>query len=98
MTSSAGDFVDQFRRGLEEEMVRRWLTSSLAEFMEAHHADLVPMLGHPRLKWEAAADLFGRQGYRDRDGNAPTAETTRETWQRVEARRQAGLKLRKDQV
>jgi hypothetical protein len=32
--AAMSDFMGQFRKGLEEEMERRWLTSSLAEWLD----------------------------------------------------------------
>ncbi len=92
--SPVPDIIAEFRRGLQEEMERRWLTSSLAEWMTAQHAVAAEMLRDPAMNWSKAAEAFGGVGLRDRDGRPPTAETARETWRRVEDRRRNGMKHR----
>jgi hypothetical protein len=63
--------------------------------MEAHHGEAAELLGHRRMDWAMAAAALGAHGLKDPAGQPPTAETARETWQRVEARRRAGLNLGK---
>lgn len=89
------ELQERFRRGLEEEMERRWGESSLAAWMEAHHREAAQLLGDRRLDWDHAAALFTGQGLQDGLGQPPTAETARETWRRVEERRRIGMSLRK---
>lgn len=89
------DFLEQFRQGLEEEMERRVLTSSLAEWMETHHKEACEILRSPGMNWGKAAAAFAASKLKDNRLEAPTAETARETWRRVEERRRAGMNLRK---
>jgi hypothetical protein len=85
---------DRFRSEVELEVDERWLTSSLAEWMETHHDEAAELLGHKRMDWHKAAAALGAYGLKDLAGHTPTAETARETWKRVEARRSARMKLR----
>jgi hypothetical protein len=45
--------------------------------------------------WERIARAFAVTGLQDHTHADPTPEIARETWRRVEARRRAGMKLRK---
>jgi hypothetical protein len=98
MKPPAGNFMDRLREEVERETAGCWLTSPLAEWMETHHAEAVQLLNHRNLDWEHAAELFAAQGLRDLGDKAPTAESARDTWKRVEARRRAGMKLRKSKA
>lgn len=82
----------RFRKAVEEEA---WLLSPLAKWMATHHDEAAALLRHERLDWRHAAELFAGQGLRDHLAKPPTAETARETWKRVEARRREGMMLRK---
>lgn len=80
----------KFRSVVEEEA---WHVSPLAKWMSTHHDQAAALLGDKRMDWAHAASLFAGQGLRDHLAQPPTAETARETWRRVEARRKAGLEL-----
>ncbi|MES2711777.1 MAG: hypothetical protein V4653_09365 [Pseudomonadota bacterium] len=84
-----------FRKEVKRELDGRWLSSTLAEWMETHHSEAAALLGHRGMDWTKAAAALGAHGLADQAGRPPTAETARETWLRVEARRKAGMKLRK---
>lgn len=68
-------------------MEARWLALSLAEWIKTHHAEAAELLGHKRMDWAMAASALDAHGLKDSAGKPPTAETARETWLRVEARR-----------
>ncbi|MDB5317764.1 MAG: hypothetical protein JWO24_3608 [Rhodospirillales bacterium] len=89
------DLQNRFRSEFEREMEERWLASSLAEWMETHHGEAAELLGHKRMDWGMVAQALGAHGLTGPAGQPPTAESARETWKRVEARRRPGMKLRK---
>lgn len=89
------DLQERLRQAVEREMEERWLTSTLAEWMQQHHAEAAELLGHQGMNWTKAAQAFAGSGLRDQLGQAPTHDTARETWRRVQERRRAGLQLRK---
>ncbi len=88
------DLQKKFRAEVERQAEELWLTSSLAEWINTHHGEAAKLLGHKRMDWSKAAEALGAHGLKDPAGRPPTAETARETWLRVEARRRAGMKLR----
>jgi len=92
--SGPADIMARFRRGVDEEMERRWLSSPLAEWMATHHDRAAELLAHQHMNWAKAAEAFAGAGLTDQLGEQPTAETARETWQLVEARRRARMQLR----
>lgn len=89
------DLWAQVMRELEHDAEARWLTSPLAKWMETHHEQASQLLRSPGMNWEKAAAAFAGHKLKDNRLEAPTAESARETWKRIEARRLAGLKLRK---
>jgi hypothetical protein len=89
-----GDFMDKFREEVERAAVGPCLTSPLAEWMDTHHAQATQILSQAHADWLVVAEVFRAFGITDQTGKPPTAESARETWKRVEARRRAGMKLR----
>ncbi|MBR0654585.1 hypothetical protein [Plastoroseomonas arctica] len=84
----------RFRAEVERQLDSCRLASTLAEWMDAHHSEAAALLGHARMDWAKAAEALGAHGLKDQTGQQPTAETARETWLWVEARRQVGTMLR----
>jgi hypothetical protein len=81
-------------REVDEAAEQRWLTSPLAEWMETNHEAACQILRGPGMNWDKAAAGFAAHKLKDNRLEPPTAESARETWKRVEARRRAGMKLR----
>ncbi|MDB5375847.1 MAG: hypothetical protein JWR00_293 [Rubritepida sp.] len=85
----AEDLWTRVIREMDQAAEQRWLTSPLAEWMAERHDQAAEILSHQHLSWAKAAEAFAAYGLKDQLGRPPTAETARETWQRVEERRRA---------
>ncbi|MBR0653663.1 hypothetical protein [Plastoroseomonas arctica] len=83
-----------FRQEVERALDERWLTSSLAQWMDSNHGEAAALLGHERMDWEMAAAALGAHGLKDHAGRPPSAAIARETWLQVEARRRVGMMFR----
>jgi len=75
-----------FRRDVEEEV---WHHSQLGRFMRDHPAKMHEVLDAANGDWDWIARALAISSLADHTGHDPTAETARETWRRVEARRRA---------
>jgi len=57
--------------------------ASLSRWMRLNYGELSRRLdGHPN-DWQALASVFASNDLKDRDGNPPTPQTARKTWERV---------------
>ena len=66
----------------------------MARWMDAHHSQAAELLGHQQMDWVKAAAALAAHGLTDHTGALLSAETARQTWLRVEARRAAGMTLK----
>jgi hypothetical protein len=94
-SATAEDLWPRVIREMDQAAEQRWLTSPLAEWMETHHKEACEILRSPGMNWAKAAAAFAASKLKDNRLEATTPEIAREPWRRVEARRRAGLKLRK---
>lgn len=87
----ADELQVRFRREVEEES---WHASSLGKFMREHPEKIEEVLAAAKGDWAWVARALAISSLSDRNRADPTAETARETWRQVEARRRIGLGLR----
>lgn len=57
--------------------------SPLFLWMLRHHDRLMSLPTGRRMNWRGLSRELAAEGLTDRDGNPPSAETARKTWQRV---------------
>jgi hypothetical protein len=81
------DFMAAIDGSQDEDLQRRLLASPLAEWLSINYDRAAEPLKRKNMCWAIAAETFRALGLKDHRNLPPTAETARETWLCVEARR-----------